>query len=146
MKAKTWHGPKGTAVFISEGSSQPPVWALHLIDRVASRAWRTSVGLRWTKGDGGGYYYPGLQVLSIKAGGWGKAHERAVLVHELAHWLDPSPRGRAHRDSFYATMMLIGKREGEYKQACAEAGPTKARRARKLIAQGGVPIWQRLGD
>lgn len=147
MKATTWHGPNGTAVFISEGSSKPPRWALLLVDRVASKARRQSVGLRWTHGDGGGYYYPGLGVVSIKAGGHGFLWERQVLVHELAHWLDPHRgEGRKHGDTFWATAFLIAGSEKCLRSLTAEAGPTRARRARRLLREevGVYQVWRYL--
>jgi hypothetical protein len=134
MEATLWQGPNGTQVRISRGSSKPPKWALLLIDRVAHRAGRSAVGLRWTNGDGGGYYYPNLRVISIKAGGHGFMWQRQVLVHELAHWLDPFPQGRRHGDTFWATSFLIAADEKCLRALTKEAGPTRARRARKLLA------------
>lgn len=148
MNETWWRGPKGTRVIISHGSSKPPRWALLLIDRVAAKSSRygtpRTIGLRWTHGDGGGYFYPGQEVVSVKAAGYGFGHERSTLVHELAHWLDPNPIGKSHGDTFWATAFAIARNEKCLRDLTAEAGPTRARRARALLARGDEPMLRRL--
>ena len=116
MKETVWHGPSGSEVIISAGSSRPPEWALNLIDRVLrrERPGDPRVDLRWTnsrngRGARGWTYYN--RTFSVIAGGDRETDEYVVL-HEMAHVVAMGNGGHRHNDVWYDCLVRLAKAEG----------------------------------
>lgn len=127
MQRSSWTGPNGVEVVTSTGSSQPPRWALLLIDRVVARAGRSYMGLRWTRSSRGGSgrcYGPSSIVIHFDPGD--DERTRYIVLHELAHALNRR-REPPHGDGFYDALVRVALDEGALRLVQREHVQTHSR-------------------
>jgi hypothetical protein len=111
MQEKVWTGPHLVDITIRQGSSQPPRWALLLIDRVCAGRGRFTMELRWTNSRRGGRGLCfGPHFISVGANAKDDDVTRYIVIHELAHAFNR--KGDRHGDGFYDQLVRIARDEG----------------------------------
>jgi hypothetical protein len=129
-----------------------PAWARSLVLTVCAAADAPLPRLAWRHRDrptSSGVTRQAVGLISVVAG-QDPVDQRLTLLHELAHWLAPAPRGRrrraVHHDAtFYATAFALYRRHG-VPDAAALAGeaaryPSSLAHARRLGVPGADAAW-----
>ena len=132
--------------------AEAPDWARSLVADVCAAASRPEPQLGWRHRrhlTSSGVTRRAGESISLVAGG-DPLDQRLTLLHELAHWLAPTPRRRrrriAHHDAtFYALAFDLYRRHGIPNHA-ALAGesaryPSSLRHARALGVPGADAAW-----
>jgi len=125
--------------------AEAPAWARSLVLTVCAEADAPLPRLTWRHRDrptSSGVTRQAAGAVSVVAG-HDPVDQRLTLLHELSHWLTPSPRGRSrtrhHDAAFYATAFALYRRHGVPDSAAlsGESGryPSSLAHARRL----GVP-------
>jgi hypothetical protein len=140
-------------VIVSPGA---PAWAAAMAVRVCGEAGvPLPTRLRWTRRDrerSSGVTRHATGFLGVSAG-TDVADARQTLLHELAHWLTPPPRGtrrrgtRHHDHRFYAVAFDLYARHGDLAAADALARealryPSAIGHARALGLDGADAAWR----
>lgn len=131
-----------------------PAWALALVDAVCTEAGVAAPArLRWARRDrerSSGVTRQAAGFVGVVAG-TDEVDARQTLLHELAHWVTPSPprrrRGARHHDRpFYETAFALYARhaEGGLPALEREASryPSALGHARALGIPGGEEAWR----
>lgn len=130
-----------------------PPWATALVDEVCRAASVPPPTLRWRRARrnaSSGVTRLEAGSVAVTAGTDG-LDQRMTLLHELAHWLAPSPRRRRrtihHGSDFYAIAFELYRRHGvpDADVLAREGGryPASLRHARTLGLVGAEEAWQR---
>lgn len=132
--------------------AEAPAWARALVASVCASASQAEPRLAWRHrphATSSGVTRRAQDSISLVAGS-DPLDQRLTLLHELAHWLAPSPRRRrrriAHHDAaFYALAFDLYRRHGIPDQS-ALAGesaryPSSLRHARALGVPGADAAW-----
>jgi hypothetical protein len=131
-----------------------PAWAAQLVRDVCMAANVSPPVVRWrvaARSPSSGLTRQSAGTVSVTAG-TDELDQRLTLLHELAHWLGPQPRGRrrgriAHHDAaFYATAFDLYWRHGiPSAEALEREGgryPSALRHARALGVPGADAAWR----
>ena len=132
--------------------AEAPAWARSLVMTVCAEADAPLPRLTWRHRErptASGVTRQSLGIVSVVAGR-DPVDQRLTLLHELAHWLTPAPRGgrrrtRHHGATFYATAFALYRRHG-VPDAAALAGesaryPSSLGHARRLGVPGAEEAW-----
>ncbi len=130
-----------------------PAWARSLVLTVCAEADAPLPRLTWRHRDrptSSGVTRQSAGSVSVVAGR-DPIDQRLTLLHELAHWLTPTPRGRRRRTrhhdaAFYTTAFALYRRHG-VPDAAALAGesaryPSSLAHARRLGVPGAEEAWR----
>jgi len=134
--------------------AEAPAWARSLVLAVCAEADAPLPNLTWRHRDrptSSGVTRQSAGMVSVVAGR-DPVDQRLTLLHELAHWLNPAPRGRRrgrtrhHDAAFYTTAFALYRRHG-VPDAAALAGesaryPSSLAHARRLAVPGAEAAWR----
>ena len=134
--------------------AEAPAWARSLVLTVCAEADAPLPRLTWRHRDrptSSGVTRQSAGLVSVVAGR-DPVDQRLTLLHELAHWLSPAPRGRRrgrtrhHDAAFYTTAFALYRRHG-VPDAAALAGesaryPSSLAHARRLGVPGAEEAWR----
>ena len=134
--------------------AEAPAWARSLVLAVCAEADAPLPRLTWRHRDrptSSGVTRQSAGMVSVVAGR-DPLDQRLTLLHELAHWLSPAPRGarrgrsRHHDAAFYTTAFALYRRHG-VPDAAALAGesaryPSSLTHARRLGLPGAEAAWR----
>jgi len=134
--------------------AEAPAWARSLVLTVCAEADAPLPRLSWRHRDrttSSGLTRQSAGLVSVVAGR-DPVDQRLTLLHELAHWLSPAPRGRRrgrtrhHDAAFYTTAFGLYRRHG-VPDAAALAGesaryPSSLTHARRLGVPGAEEAWR----
>ena len=133
--------------------AEAPAWARSLVLAVCAESDAPLPRLAWRHRDrptSSGVTRQSAGLISVVAGR-DPIDQRLTLLHELAHWLSPVPRGRRRRTlhhdaAFYDTAFALYRRHG-VPDAAALAGesaryPSSLAHARRLGVPGAEVAWR----
>jgi hypothetical protein len=124
-----------------------PLWALELADAVCADAGVVAPRLAWrlrTTESSSGLTRRDLGIVSVRAG-TDPVDQRLTVLHELAHWLTPTPRrsrrGRTehHGRAFYEVAFELYRRHGVTDPDAIRLEAARYRTALRHAAAIGVP-------
>lgn len=137
-----------------KASGGAPAWAVELVRDVCAAATAEPPGtLRWTRRDrpsSSGVTRRSAGSISIVAGS-DELDQRLTLLHELAHWIGPTPgrrrgRGVHHGARFYATAFALYQAHGltDAEAIARESSryPSSLRHAVALGIGGALDAWR----
>jgi hypothetical protein len=133
--------------------AEAPEWARALVASVCATASRPEPRLAWRRRrhpTSSGVTRRAHEAISLVAGS-DPLDQRLTLLHELAHWLAPTPRRRrrriAHHDAaFYALAFDLYRQHGipDHAALAGESAryPSSLRHARALGVPGADAAWR----